>query len=151
MTSVHQLDPGDRGTAARWDEFVRSAAGATFFHRAGWQTVLRDVFRHRTHFLFTEEAGRITGVLPLAHVKSMLFGQSLTSLPFAVVINRADAGDDRVRQYCDRQRIPVLAEIPDSRAVAESYSRGQLVCQTVPAMRNRIAALLARLNSEDRP
>ena len=84
MTSVHQLDPGDRGTAARWDEFVRSAAGATFFHRAGWQTVLRDVFRHRTHFLFTEEAGRITGVLPLAHVKSMLFGQSLTSLPFAV-------------------------------------------------------------------
>ena len=73
-----------RGTAARWDEFVRSAAGATFFHRAGWQTVLRDVFRHRTHFLFTEEAGRITGVLPLAHVKSMLFGQSLTSLPFAV-------------------------------------------------------------------
>jgi MinD superfamily P-loop ATPase len=73
------------------------------------------------------------------------------SVPFAVVINRADAGDDRVRQYCDRQRIPVLAEIPDSRAVAESYSRGQLVCQTVPALRNRIAALLARLNDEERP
>jgi hypothetical protein len=30
------------------------------------------------------EAGRITGVLPLAHVKSMLFGHALTSLPFAV-------------------------------------------------------------------
>ena len=73
------------------------------------------------------------------------------SLPFAVVINRADAGDDRVRRYCDRQRIPVLAEIPDSRAVAESYSRGQLICQTLPALRNRIAALLARLNDEERP
>lgn len=72
-------------------------------------------------------------------------------VPFGVVINRADAGDDRVRHYCDRQRIAVLAEIPDSRAVAESYSRGQLVCQTVPALRNRLAALLARLNGEEHP
>jgi FemAB-related protein (PEP-CTERM system-associated) len=57
---------------------------ATFFHRAGWQAVLRDSFRHDTHFLFAQEAGRITGVLPLAHVKSRLFGNALTSLPFAV-------------------------------------------------------------------
>ena len=45
---------------------------------------MRDVFRHETYFLYWESRGRIDGVLPLAHVKSLLFGQSLVSLPFAV-------------------------------------------------------------------
>jgi FemAB-related protein (PEP-CTERM system-associated) len=63
---------------------VQACPQATFFHRAGWQDIMREVFRHDTHFLFAHEQGRITGVLPLAHVKSLLFGKSLTSLPFAV-------------------------------------------------------------------
>ncbi len=61
-----------------------SCPGATFFHRSGWQRILEQVFRHSTHYLFAVENNRITGVLPLAHVKSFLFGNALTSLPFAV-------------------------------------------------------------------
>ena len=57
---------------------------ATFFHRAGWQRILRKAFGHDTYFLYAESEGRIQGVLPLAHIKSWLFGSSLTSLPFAV-------------------------------------------------------------------
>lgn len=64
---------------------------------------------------------------------------------FGVVINRAGAGDGRVREYCDRGRIPVLAEIPDDRAVAEAYSRGQMICEAVPAFRSCIERLLHRL------
>jgi MinD superfamily P-loop ATPase len=70
------------------------------------------------------------------------------SLPFAVVINRADTGDDRVHRYCDRQRIPVVGEIPDDRAAAECYSRGQLICQAVSGLRNRLTALLNRVAGE---
>jgi len=69
---------------------------------------------------------------------------------FAVVINRADAGDGQVRAYCDRNRVGVLAEIPDDRAVAETYSRGQMICEAVPAFRNRVAELLQRLGGEGR-
>ena len=50
---------------------------ATFCHRAGWQRVLRDSMRHDTHFLYCETDGRIEGVLPLAHVRSLLFGNFL--------------------------------------------------------------------------
>ncbi len=57
---------------------------ATFFHRAGWQRILRDVFRHDTYFLFAKSNEQIVGVLPLGHVSSWLFGNSLSSLPFAV-------------------------------------------------------------------
>lgn len=81
---VHRLDSRDEVTGARWDAFVLACPQATFFHRAGWQRVLRQVFGHDTHFLYAEEKGVITGVLPLGHVNSRLFGHSLTSLPFAV-------------------------------------------------------------------
>ncbi len=61
-----------------------SCPDATFFHRAGWQRIVRDVFHHDTYFLYAEEDGVMLGVLPLGHVNSWLFGNSLSSLPFAV-------------------------------------------------------------------
>ena len=77
----------------RWDAFVMACPQATFFHRAGWQHLLEQVFGHRTHYLCAVADNRITGVLPLAHVKSVLFGNALTSLPFAVYGGVA-AGDE---------------------------------------------------------
>ena len=66
---------------------TRSSTGcprATFFHRSGWRAILEDVFRHRTHYLLAERSGEVTGVLPLAEVRSRLFGHALVSLPFCV-------------------------------------------------------------------
>ncbi len=40
--------------------------------------------RHPTYFLYAEQHGEIQGVLPLAHVSSLLFGNALVALPFAV-------------------------------------------------------------------
>ena len=82
--TVKQLDSSDAGEAERWDAFVADCAGATFFHRAGWQTIIKDVFGHDAYFLYAERNGAIEGVLPLAHVNSLLFGNALVSLPFAV-------------------------------------------------------------------
>ena len=67
-----------------WDDYLQRAPDATFFHRAGWKTVLERAFGHKTHFLYVEEAGAIVGILPLAQIKSALFGHSLSSLPFCV-------------------------------------------------------------------
>lgn len=72
------------GDADAWEAFVRACPEATFFHRVGWREILQDVFRHTPHYLLAEQAGRIVGVLPMAQVKSRLFGHSLVSLPFAV-------------------------------------------------------------------
>lgn len=56
-------------------------------------------------------------------------------LPFGVVVNRAGSGDDRVQAYCRNEWIPVLAEIPDDRRVAEAYSRGELAADALPEYR----------------
>jgi len=82
--NIKLLDPSDQGGAKRWDEFVFACPEATFFHRAAWQGIIKDVFRHSTYFFYAEEEGEIQGVLPVAHVKSRLFGNSLIALPFAV-------------------------------------------------------------------
>src|SRR5258706_600505 len=69
---------------SRWDGFVSGCSEATFFHRAGWKSVIEQAFGHRTKFLYAEAGGQIEGVLPLAEVKSTLFGHALGSLPFCV-------------------------------------------------------------------
>jgi len=90
------------GTAdfARWDKFVSVCAEATFFHRAGWKTVIEQAFGHRTYFMYAESGGRIEGVLPLAEVKSLLFGHTLVSLPFCVYGGVA-AETERARRALD--------------------------------------------------
>ena len=99
---VERLSWLDVAGAARWDDFVLACPEGTFFHRAGWQKIVRDVFHHETYFLYAEAAGRICGVLPLAHVKSLLFGNSLVGLPFAVyggvAVNDANAAEALERE-----------------------------------------------------
>ena len=46
---------------------------------------------------------------------------------FGVVINRYGIGNDDVVDYCEGDNIPILAKIPNSRKVAELYSKGELV------------------------
>ncbi len=67
---------------ARWDAYVLAHPDATFFHRAGWQRVIEQAFGHRTYFFLAERAGDMVGVLPLAEIRSRLFGHSLGALPF---------------------------------------------------------------------
>lgn len=93
MLQIHRLALGDAALAKRWDAFVHVCPEAGFFHRAGWQAVIADVFGHATHYLCAEHAGVIVGVLPLAEVRSRLFGHALTSLPFASVAGIAAVGD----------------------------------------------------------
>jgi FemAB-related protein (PEP-CTERM system-associated) len=79
--SVRSLD--DAGFAA-WDGFVTAHPDGTFFHRAAWSKIIGQAFGHRTHYVFAERDGAMTGVLPLARVKTVLFGDTLISVPFCV-------------------------------------------------------------------
>lgn len=86
MLTIKRLLPHDAVTCAQWDAFVLACPQATFFHRSGWQKIIGDIYRHDTYFLYAEEGGQIVGVLPLGHVNSWLFGNSLTSLPLRSMV-----------------------------------------------------------------
>ena len=74
----------DASKKAQWDDFVLNCEQATFFHRAGWKRVIEEAYGHDTHFLYAEKNSEIVGVLPLGHIKSILFGNALISCPFCV-------------------------------------------------------------------
>jgi FemAB-related protein (PEP-CTERM system-associated) len=94
LLAVRRLTHSDTATAERWDQFVLQCPTATFFHRAGWQKIIRDVFHHETYFLYAIKSDQIQGILALGHVKSWLFGNSLVGLPFAVYGGVAASSDE---------------------------------------------------------
>jgi FemAB-related protein (PEP-CTERM system-associated) len=67
-----------------WEQYVRSTAGATFFHSIRWKRVIERSFGYQACYFLAEEAGRVRGILPLFYSKSLLFGRSLISVPFGV-------------------------------------------------------------------
>lgn len=91
---IARLAAQDQAASTRWDAFVQSCPQATFFHRSGWLRIIESVFGHRGFFLYAERDGAIEGVLPLAEVKSRLFGHSVASLPFAVYGGVAALNDE---------------------------------------------------------
>jgi MinD superfamily P-loop ATPase len=62
-------------------------------------------------------------------------------IPFGIVINRAGIGDEGVKEYCKREQIPILLEIPFDRHIAELYSRGIPFVQEMPEWRQRFKEL----------
>ncbi|MDR1853408.1 MAG: FemAB family PEP-CTERM system-associated protein [Azoarcus sp.] len=94
--AIRKLDDAD---APRWDAFVRATPQASFFHLSAWRRILGEEFGHRPHYLYAERGGDIVAVLPLAEVKSLLFGHALTSTPFCVyggIAAAADAGEGAI-------------------------------------------------------
>jgi len=70
-----------RGDAA-YVTYATGAPQATVYHRPEWLDAVEDAFGLRAYRLVAEQAGRVVGILPLGHVKSLLFGNFLTSVPF---------------------------------------------------------------------
>ena len=66
-------------------------------------------------------------------------------IPCGLVINRSDMGDDGVRQYALREKIPVLLEIPFDRKIAEAYSRGTPMVEIMPEWAQRFRGLYERI------
>ena len=96
--------------AAAWDAFVLAAADATFFHRFGWRRVIARAWGHRTHYLLAERDGRVEGVLPLAEIRSRVFGHALISTPFCVYGGIVPAGGE-ARAALDRAALALAEEL----------------------------------------
>ncbi|WP_319541380.1 ATP-binding protein [uncultured Pseudodesulfovibrio sp.] len=61
--------------------------------------------------------------------------------PMGAVINRAGIGDNVVQDFCRDNAIPIWAEIPYSREVAEAYSRGDVIAKVLKPLEPTFTAL----------
>ena len=66
-------------------------------------------------------------------------------LPFGVVVNRANGLEHPVSEYCAVEGIQLLLQIPEDRHVAQAYSRGKLLTEVLPELRDALSALPEQL------
>lgn len=100
----------DEASVSRWDAFVLACEEGTFFHRAGWKQVIEESLGQKCHFLMAEREGEIVGVLPLVHVKSRLFGNTLVSNAFCVYGGPA-AADEAARAALDEAAVDLAEKL----------------------------------------
>ncbi|WP_431561617.1 FemAB family XrtA/PEP-CTERM system-associated protein [Sphingopyxis sp.] len=71
--------------AAAWDAYIAAHPDATPFHTRAWCEAITKATGHRCHLVTARDAdGALTGLLPLHHIRSPLFGQALVGSGFAV-------------------------------------------------------------------
>ncbi len=81
MTEISLAEDKDK---ADWQNYVD---GQSFHHHAynwAWRSVIRETFGHTPKYLIARDAQdqSVSGILPLFHFKSLLFGKALISLPY---------------------------------------------------------------------
>ena len=79
MTGVPLTD------AEAWDAYVAAHLQATPFHSRAWCEAITKATGYQCHLLTARDIdGTLTGILPLNHIRSPLFGQALVASGFAV-------------------------------------------------------------------
>ena len=66
-------------------------------------------------------------------------------IPFGVVVNRSGLGDKKVYDYCKKEGIPILMEIPFKREIARVYSRGDTLVEAMPEYKKEFVSLYNKI------
>jgi MinD superfamily P-loop ATPase len=66
--------------------------------------------------------------------------------PIGAVVNRAGLGGHEViYRFCREKGLPILAEIPYDRAIAEAYSRGRIIAEVSPGLQEIFLNLVSKI------
>jgi len=83
----------------------------------------------------------------LHDLKLALGAVKALDIPCGLVINRSDMGDEKVKEYAGEESLPVLMEIPFDRRIAEAYSRGELLVESMPEWREKFLELYQQIEA----
>lgn len=144
------------GSSEEWNTFAMRQQAFTAFHRHEWRDLLSELYGHDCPFLAARTAdGRLAGVLPLARLRSVVFGHYLVSMPFvsyggplgsdaaiaaltAEACRLADAGKVKLLELRSTRPLPI--ELPASHRKIT----------VVLGLEGGVAAVLKRLDSKIR-
>lgn len=68
-------------------------------------------------------------------------------IPLGVVVNFQGIGDRKVYDYCERENIPVLLEIPYNRKIAELYSMGIPFVEEMPEWKAKFRRMINQIRN----
>ncbi len=66
-------------------------------------------------------------------------------IPFGVVVNRSDLGNEDTDRYCEKENIPVLMRIPFKQEIASAYSKGTPIVEAFPEYKKEFKGIFTRI------
>ncbi len=87
--------------AEQWNRFLEVCPDANFYQRYDWVRINAEHLGHDEVCLIAERAGELVGVLPVIRVRSRIFGDILTSMPFVNFGGPAAVDSDVETQLVD--------------------------------------------------
>lgn len=69
----------------------------------------------------------------------------ILGIPHGLVINRAGLGNDEVKNYANREGIPILMEIPFDKKIAQIYSKGEMIVDRLPEYKEKFQILFGKI------
>jgi len=67
-------------------------------------------------------------------------------VPTGIVVNRSDGEGDLISDYTKTAGIPIVGRIPFQREYAETYSKGQIIAEVFPEMRENMLSIFERIS-----
>ena len=58
------------------------------------------------------------------------------NIPFGLIINKAELGDNEIYDYCKNEKIDILGEIPFDKEIAKLYANGKIFSNHIPKYKN---------------
>ena len=82
-----RIETADNKDEREWTAYLAGNPGAHLAHSWAWKDIVANAFGHRAHFLIARrdiesKPQVVVGVLPLFHVRSLLFGSALIAVPY---------------------------------------------------------------------
>jgi MinD superfamily P-loop ATPase len=69
-------------------------------------------------------------------------------IPYGVVINRYDLGDDKTELFCKKENIPILMRIPFKKEIAIAYSQGIPLIEAFPEYEKQFCDLFSEIRKK---
>jgi len=81
----------------------------------------------------------------LANLREAVGTSRRLSVPCGVIINRDRQTWDRIDRYAAEEDLEILLRVPEERAIAEAYSRGETLADARPEWRDDLVAMYDRI------
>jgi MinD superfamily P-loop ATPase len=95
----------------------------------------------------------VTEPTPFGVYDFQLAWEAFTPLakPMGAVVNRAGLGNDAIYRFCREKGLPILAEIPYDRGIAEAYARGRIIATLSPRLKAIFVSLRDQIRDLAKP
>ncbi|MCB9059515.1 MAG: FemAB family PEP-CTERM system-associated protein [Calditrichae bacterium] len=76
---IRSINEHDR---ENWNNYVNNHSDGSVAHMFEWHYIIKNSYGHECYYYVAVNENKILGIMPLVHIKSLVFGNQLVAVPF---------------------------------------------------------------------